>query len=115
MNLQWVNQLRIQHKVWVMLLLLCVPLSAGIAIHLYIVQQLLSLQQQKQDLMLADGQVHLLGRLAVDIEDGFRGYVLTQQPVFLAPLVEAEAKFNQALSDASTSLAKLSGSPNQLA
>jgi len=115
MSLQWVNQLRIQHKVWVMLLLLCVPLSAGIAIHLYVVQQLLSLQQQKQDLMLADGQVHLLGRLAVDIEDGFRGYVLTKQPAFLAPLVEAGVKLNQALSDASTSLAKLSGSPNQLA
>jgi signal transduction histidine kinase/CHASE3 domain sensor protein len=112
---QWVNQLRIQHKVWVMLLLLCVPLGAGIAIHLYVVQQLLGLQQQKQDLMLADKQVHVLGRLAVDIEDGFRGYVLTQQPAFLAPLVEAEAKLNQALSDASTSLAKLSGSPNQLA
>src|ERR1041385_953283 len=77
--------------------------------------QLLALQQQKQDLMVADEQVHLLGRLAVDIEDGFRGYVLTQQPAFLAPLVEAETKLNQALSDASTSLAKLSGSPNQLA
>lgn len=114
-TVQWVDQLRIQHKVWVMLLLLCVPLSAGIAIHLYVVQQLLGLQQQKQDLMLADQQVHLLGRLAIDIEDGFRGYVLTQQPAFLAPLVEAETKLNQALSDTSTSLAKLSGSPNQLA
>ena len=112
---QWGDRLRIQHKVWVMLLLLCVPLGAGIAIHLYAVQQLLALQQQKQDLMLADHQVHMLGRLAVDIEDGFRGYVLTQQPAFLAPLVEAEAKLNHALSDASTSLAKLSGSPNQLA
>jgi signal transduction histidine kinase/CHASE3 domain sensor protein len=115
MSPQWLNQLRIQHKVWVMLLLLCVPLSAGIAIHLYVVQQLLALQQQKQDLMLADEQVHLLGRLAVDIEDGFRGYVLTQQPAFLAPLVQAETKLNQALSDASTSLTKQSGSPNQLA
>ena len=112
---QWGDHLRIQHKVWVMLLLLCVPLGAGIAIHLYVVQQLLALQQQKQDLMLADQQVHLLGRLAVDIEDGFRGYVLTQQPAFLAPLVEAEAKLDQALSDASSSMAKLSGPPNQLA
>jgi signal transduction histidine kinase/CHASE3 domain sensor protein len=111
---QWVGQIRIQHKVWAMLLLLCVPLSAGIAIHLYAVHQLLALQQQKQDLMLADQQVHVLGRLAVDIEDGFRGYVLTQQPAFLAPLAEAEAKLNQSLSDASTSLAKVSGSPNQL-
>ena len=114
MGPQWVSQLRIQHKTWVMLLLLCVPLSAGIGIHLYVVQQLLAVQQQKQDLMLADEQIHVLGRLAVDIEDGFRGYVLTQQPAFLAPLVEAEAKLTQALPDAATSLAKLSGSPNQL-
>jgi len=111
---QWADHLRIQHKVWVMLLLLCVPLGAGIGIHLYVVQQLLALQQQRQDVMLADKQVHVLGRLAVDIEDGFRGYVLTQQPAFLTPMVEAEAKLNQALSDASTSLEKLLGSPNQL-
>ena len=112
---QWGDQLRIQHKVWVVLLLLCVPLSTGVAIHLYVVQQLLALQQQRQELMLADEQVHVLGRLAIDIEDGFRGYVLTQQPAFLAPLAEAEAKLDQALSDATTSLAKLSGSPNHLA
>jgi CHASE3 domain sensor protein len=65
--------------------------------------------------MLADEQVDVLGRLAIDIEDGFRGYVLTQQPAFLAPLAEAEAKLDQALSDATTSLARLSGSPNSLA
>ena len=112
---QWGDQLRIQHKVWVVLLLLCVPLSAGIAIHLYVVQQLLALQQQRQELMLADEQVHLLGRLAIDIEDGFRGYVLTQQPAFLAPLAEAEAKLEQVLSDATKSLARLSGSPTSLA
>ncbi len=112
---QWGDQLRIQHKVWVVLLLLCVPLSAGIAIHLYVVQQLLALQQQRQELMLADEQVDVLGRLAIDIEDGFRGYVLTQQPAFLAPLAEAEGKLDQALSDATTSLARLSGSPNSLA
>jgi signal transduction histidine kinase/CHASE3 domain sensor protein len=109
------GQLRIQHKVWVVLLLLCVPLIAGIAIHLYVVQQLLALQQQRQELMLADEQVHALGRLAIDIEDGFRGYVLTQQPAFLAPLAEAEAKLDQVLSNAMTSLARLSGSPNSLA
>ena len=102
---QWGNHLRIQHKVWVVLLLLCVPLSIGIAIHLYVVQQLLVLQQQRQEVMLADKQVRMLGRLAIDIEDGFRGYVLTQQPAFLAPLIEAESKLDQALSDATQSLA----------
>lgn len=113
--LRWGDHLRIQHKVWVALLLLCVPLTAGIAIHLYIVQQLLALQQQRQEIMLADAQVHALGRLAVDIEDGFRGYVLTQQPAFLAPLLEAESKLDRTLSDAATSLARLSTPPNSLA
>ena len=113
--LRWGDHLRIQHKVWVALLLLCVPLTAGIAIHLYIVQQLLTLQQQRQEIMLADAQVHALGRLAVDIEDGFRGYVLTQQPAFLAPLLEAESKLDRTLSDAATSLARLSTPPKSLA
>ena len=88
---QWWQRLRIQHKVWAVLLLLCVPLIGGLATHLYFVQKLLSIQQQRQDLVLAHAEVHLLARLAVDIEDGFRGYVLTQQAPFLTPLTEAEA------------------------
>ena len=112
---QWGSHLRIQQKVWVVLLLLCVPLSAGIAIHLYIAQQLLELQQERQELMLADAQVHALGRLAVDIEDGFRGYVLTQQPAFLAPLLDAESTLDRTLSDAATSLARLTGPSTSLA
>ncbi len=111
---RWVDRLRIQHKVWAALLLLCVPLSVGIALHLYVVQQLLVLQQQRQEVMLAEEQLHLLGRLAVDIEDGFRGYVLTQSPAFLAPLADAEARLDQALSKATTSLARLPGASNGL-
>lgn len=99
----WWSRLRIQHKVWAVLLLLCVPLIAGLCTHLYLVQQLLTLQQQRQDLILAHEQVNLLRRLAVDIEDGFRGYLLTQQPAFLAPLTEAESKIDQALEDAKRS------------
>lgn len=112
---QWGNHLRIQQKVWVVLLLLCLPLSVGIAIHLYVVKQLLVLQQQRQEIMLADEQVRVLGRLAIDIEDGFRGYVLTQQSAFLAPLVEAEWKLDQALLAARQSLTKLSDPPRSLA
>ena len=71
----WWSRLRIQHKVWAVLLLLCIPLIAGLSTHLYLVQQLLTLQEQRQDLILAHEQVNLLRRLAVDIEDGFRGYL----------------------------------------
>lgn len=110
----WWSQLRIQHKVWAVLLLLCVPLIAGLSTHLYLVQQLLSLQEQRQDLILAHEQVNLLRRLAVDIEDGFRGYLLTQQPAFLAPLTEAESKIDQALADAKRTLTAASGSAEMM-
>ncbi len=81
----WWSQLRIQHKVWAVLLILCVPLITGLSTHLYLVEQLLTVQEQRHDLILAHEQVHLLRRLAIDIEDGFRGYLLTQQPAFLTP------------------------------
>ena len=112
---QWWEQLRIQHKVWAVLLLLCLPLVGGLTIHLYFIQQLLGVQHQRNELVLAEEQVQTLQRLAIDIEDGFRGYVLTQQPSFLAPLIDADAKLNPALMRAAKTLASLSGSPNDLA
>lgn len=111
---QWWEQLRIQHKVWTVLLLLCVPLVGGLATHLYIVQQLLLTQQQRHELVLTREHVELLRRLAVDIEDGFRGYVLTEQPEFLAPLAEAEARVDPALASAARLMAGQRGSPDSL-
>ena len=112
---RWWAKLRIQRKVWVVLLLLCVPLVLGLATHLYVVRQLLSVQQQQHELILAHEQVHVLRRLAIDIEDGFRGFLLTQQPAFLTPLTEAEGKIDQTLSDAHKALASLPESPITLA
>jgi len=110
--LQWWDHLRIQHKVWAVLLLMCLPLIGGLATHLYIVQQLLSTQQQRHELVLAREHVELLRRLAIDIEDGFRGYVLTQQPAFLAPLTEAESRIDPALASAARLMDGQSGSPD---
>lgn len=110
----WWSRLRIQYKVWSVLLLLCLPLIAGLSVHLYLVQQLLILEEQRHDLILAHEHVNLLRRLAVDIESGFRGYLLTQEPAFLAPLIEAESKIDQALSDAQRALAAASGSEDML-
>lgn len=110
----WWSRLRIQHKVWAVLLLLCVPLIAGLATHLYLVQQLLAVQQQRHDLVLTHEQVNVLRRLAIDIEDGFRGYVLTQQPEFLTPLTEAEVRIEETLVHAKRSLAAMPGSSETL-
>jgi signal transduction histidine kinase/CHASE3 domain sensor protein len=111
---QWWDRLRIQHKVWAVLLLLCLPLVGGLSIHLYFVDQLLTVQQQRQEVVLASEQLQLLNRLAVDIEDSFRGYMLTQQSAFLAPLTEADAKIGPALTTAAMTLATLSDSPGHL-
>lgn len=105
---QWWDNLRIQHKVWAVLLLLCVPLVVGLATHLYFVKQLLRIQQQRHELVLAHEQVHLLRRMAVDIEDGFRGYVLTQQSAFLKPLTDASSRIDKTMAGAAKALAELS-------
>ena len=94
----------ITHKVWAVLLLLGVALVGGLAVHLYLVQQLLTVQEQRHGLVVAQEDVRLLHRLAVDIEDGFRGYVLTEQPAFLTPLIEAESKLDRTLSNAAKAL-----------
>lgn len=105
---QWWDNLRIQHKVWAVLLLLCVPLVIGLSIHLYFVKQLLLVQQERHELVLAHELVHLLRRLVIDIEDGFRGYLLTQQSAFLAPFTEAESRIDTSVTNAARAMAKLS-------
>ncbi len=89
---QWWKALRVQHKVWAVLLFVCIPLIGGLTTHLYVIQNLLTVQQQRHDLLLARQHVDVLRRLAVDIEDAFRGYVLTSQSAFLKPLIDAEGK-----------------------
>ncbi|WP_455378154.1 ATP-binding protein [Petrachloros mirabilis] len=111
---EWWRKLCIQHKLWTVLLLLCVPLTGGLARHLYVVQNLLDLQQQRHDLILAHEQVRKLRRLAIDIEDGFRGYVLTQQDAFLTPLKEAERRIDRVMTDTNALLARVSGSSEDL-
>lgn len=94
---RWWRRLSVQHKVWAVLLLLLVPLLGSFSIHLLLVDRLLTIQQARHDALLTREQVHVLHRLAVDIEDGFRGYLLTEQPAFLSPLHEAEAKLTPLL------------------
>ncbi|NOS79664.1 MAG: GAF domain-containing protein [Nitrospira sp.] len=94
---RWWETLRVQHKVWAVLLFLCVPLVGGLASHLYVVQRLLVAQQQRHDLLLARHQVEVLRRLSIDIEDAFRGYVITGQSAFLNPLLQAEENLGSLL------------------
>jgi signal transduction histidine kinase/CHASE3 domain sensor protein len=93
----WWNQLRVQQKVWVILLGLFIPLVCALAVHVSLVDYLLTVQQQRRDTILAREQVQILRRLGVDVEDAFRGYLLTKQNAFLKPMDEAELKLRSAV------------------
>jgi signal transduction histidine kinase/CHASE3 domain sensor protein len=90
----WWNRLRVQQKVWTILLVVMVPVVIALAFHATLINNLLSLQQRHDQLVNAQQQILILRRLAVDIEDAFRGYLLTGQDRFLVPLREAEPKLH---------------------
>jgi signal transduction histidine kinase/CHASE3 domain sensor protein len=88
----WWNQLRVQQKVWVILLGLFIPLVCALAVHVSMIDHLLGVQHQRHTALLAREQMQVLRRLAVDVEDAFRGYLLTRQDAFLAPMDAAKRK-----------------------
>lgn len=96
---QWWSALRVQHKVWTVLLLLLTPLLCGIVAYLYFIQQLLFIQEQRHDALLVREQLHVLRRLAIDIDDALHGYVLTRERVYLMLLADARSRLDAALSD----------------
>ena len=88
----WWDHLRVRQKVWLIVLSVLVPLIAALTVEVSLINHLLALQQQDQQTESARYHVASLRRLAVDIEDSFRGYLLTGQDEFLRPLEEAEPK-----------------------
>ncbi len=96
----WWSRLRLQRKVWAILLLAFLPLVLTLAVHVRLINQLRTVQQEHQQTVLARYQILLLRRLAINIEDGFRGYLLTEQDEFLKPLEEAGPTLNPAVAKA---------------
>jgi signal transduction histidine kinase len=88
------DRLSVQRKVTYIAAGIFTPLIGAFLVHLSMVDHLLRIQEHRQQIVLAREQVHILRRLAVDIEDAFRGYLLTRQERFLLPLNEAEAKLD---------------------
>jgi signal transduction histidine kinase len=86
--------LPVQQKVWTILLVVFVPLVAALIVHVFLLNKIQTLQQRHHQNLLAREQVRVLRRLAVDIEDAFRGYLLTRQDRFLKPMLDAGPQVN---------------------
>lgn len=86
------GRLGVRQKVAVIILVVFLPLLFALILHVILAGRQVTLQEQTHSVLLAREQVHILRRLAVDIEDAFRGYLLTRQEAFLKPMWEAEPK-----------------------
>jgi hypothetical protein len=73
-----------------------VPVVLAFALHVNLVKTLLALQQEATRTATARHEILVLRRLAVDIEDAFRGYLLTRQQRFLRPMLQAAPKLMEA-------------------
>ena len=94
---EWWSRLRVQQKVWTILLALFVPLVATLCLHVMLITHLLNVQQQHRQTDSTLDEILVLRRLAVDIEDAFRGYLLTGQEVFLKPLQRVQPKLQSTI------------------
>lgn len=93
----WWRQLRVQHKVWAVLVLLLIPLGLSLGAHLYITNELLHIQAERQSVLLTREHIHVIHRLAIDGEDAYHGYVMTKQPEFARALIETESELDRVL------------------
>jgi signal transduction histidine kinase len=95
----WWDGLRIRQKDWIVVLVLCAPLLLALSVHVGLIRHLLEIQEQHKQVILARDHIRMLSRLAVDIEDAFRGYLLTEKEVFLEPMEQAAAKLEPMLAE----------------
>lgn len=95
----WWDRLRVQQKIWVVLLGLLIPLLSALEVHIYLIDRLLSVQQQREQVLLASQHVQVLRRLASDLDEAFHGYVLTRQPAYLTRFNETDAKLKSVLDE----------------
>lgn len=111
---QWWDRLAIQKKVWVAVVLVIGPMVAVLILHLSFVRDLLATQDSRHRLTVAREPLKELRRMVADIENGFRGYLLTNDQRFLAPLNEAEHQVTSLLRRAEPLLADVDEGSREL-
>ena len=88
------GRLRVQRKVELVLFCLLTPLLCALAVHVYLIDKMLGYQDTRHDIVLLREQIGELRRFSIDIEDAFRGYLISRRPDFLAPMHEAESRLS---------------------
>ena len=91
------QNLSVRHKVTLILALTMVPVVALMVLFLATVRQLLAVQNDVVSMSAAVTHTEVILLKIVDVQDGFRGFVLTRNEKFLIPFHEADASINPAV------------------
>ena len=91
------SRLSVHQKVTAILAVIVLPVVGLLLLHLITVRQLLAVQEQMNHIAAVQVQTEEILTLAVDVQYGFRGFVLTRNEKFLSPLYAAEEGLDPAL------------------
>lgn len=87
----------VRHKVMLILAVIVLPVVVMMMLYITTVRQLLEVQEEVDRLFAVQFQTHAILAHIVDMQDGFRGFVLTRNEDFLAPYYAAEEAFDPAI------------------
>ncbi|WP_447980487.1 ATP-binding protein [Candidatus Nitrospira bockiana] len=91
----WWGRRTIHQKVFAILILMLLPVSLALLVHIEVIEQLRIVQYRHQQTILARDGVRELRRLAVDLEDSFRDYLLTRDASALSETANDEREVSQ--------------------
>ena len=95
---QQFSGLSVHRKVIFILALIVLPVVVLMVLYLNTLRQSLAVQEEVDRLLEIQIQTNSILSIVVDVQDGFRGFVLVHKEEFLEPFYEAERTFDPAIS-----------------
>src|SRR2546425_171589 len=93
------SRLSVHRKVILILAFIVLPVVGMMVLYLNALRQSLAVQEEVDRLLEIQVQTEAILSMVVDVQDGFRGFVLVRKEKFLEPFHTAEAGFDPAINE----------------
>src|SRR3989454_2368243 len=93
------GHLSVHRKIILILALVVLPVVGMMALYLNTLRQSLAVQKEVDSLFEIQVQTDAILSMVVDVQDGFRGFVLVRKEKFLEPFHKAEEAFDPAINE----------------
>jgi signal transduction histidine kinase/CHASE3 domain sensor protein len=91
------GSLPVRHKVTLILAVTVLPVVVMMVLYLMTIRQLLAVQEEVERILAVHLHTRTILAQVVDVQDGFRGFVLTRNETFLAPYYSAEESLDPSI------------------